>query len=539
MNGNDISDSTIQASENDSTIKASKDSSTSQAPETSGTIQAPGPGSTINASEDAGSYTEKANAPTKPYRQEFSIWRFVLWIIIVTAWLVYIIPMFTDRPKQSSGPSMQQRMQTIVAGKIMRLLDSQEFPAHTLESLKDSPRSIMDSCREGNSESPYILYCSALECMHRHDYKQAQKLLEGIDCENEGIDLLCRTTLRVCLFRSGKGEMPELSTADALLIQESINSWLKDYLHTIASRELAECAKMLPMGEGLSEIDKIRLHRDMAWVTAVSLIFISSTAMFFFAAIWLIAALIDPQRRQRLRAPISEASLYSFDPLRVCATFVASQWLMAIIAIAFSGLFYFKSSPVTSVFCTYFSAYAILTAFIILLLPYLASAGSTPVNALTALQLRFPRWSDLRWGWIGFCLAVVSTYILSQIMSVFYGKAPQSDNPFLQIAARSRPSEWFLLIMQLSLCGPFFEELVFRGLLFGCLRSQWSFGWAALFSSLIFGIVHGDPQGTIILAGLGLCFVVVYHKSGSIWSSTIAHGLWNGFVSFNILYTMS
>ena len=258
------------------------------------------------------------------------------------------------------------------------------------------------------------------------------------------------------------------------------------------------------------------------------------------------------------------------------------QWLMMICVICLAQVFVFKSSRVLSVFCTYLCAYTLLIAAIAWLLPRLEKrteavqpgtppteqaaedssamvtaenapamvtagdelagnprGGSLAVNSLSVaqrLQWHRPRGRDILWGWLGFALTMVSGSLVSQICERISGQAPYSVNPFLDVVAKSQPGEWVLLIVELAVLGPIFEEILFRGLLFGGLRGSLGAWGAALVSAAVFGLTHIDPQGTFVLVGMGLCFAFVYHKSGNLWSSIIAHGLWNGFVASSILY---
>ena len=76
------------------------------------------------------------------------------------------------------------------------------------------------------------------------------------------------------------------------------------------------------------------------------------------------------------------------------------------------------------------------------------------------------------------------------------------------------------------------EELVVRGYVYHALRERWRPWRAALASSVLFSLLHLDNPNisaialmNIILAGLVLAALV--ERSGSLWSASLAHGLWN------------
>ena len=470
--------------------------------------------------------------------------RFCLWFLTLAAWLAFIIPgLSADKDKQNHSLPVQSKIQVIAAGKILRLQDSGLLPPSRLGQLRNAPAEILENALKDNENNQYIIFHQALLYMHRREYAQAQKLLESVGKPEENLKDLYTAALASCSFLNQQNQLSagsKTQPAESLSFQEAVNRELKDYWQTTARREIAVCAKSEPTVHGLDAENLSKLKRDGCWISMVFLItgvnFLICTALI----IYLLAAKLRPERF-RTEPPALPACSggCKFDPLKICAAYVVLQWLMIISALVFSRVFVFKQHQIASIFCTYLCTYVLLTAAVFYCLPLLRESTAAPCSALQILQLGPLRWRDGRWGWIGFSAAMVSVYILSQIVAVCSGSSPRSDNPILAIAADSRPSEWLLLGLQLSVCGPFFEELLFRGLLFGGLRGSWPVPAAALLSSLVFGITHFDPQGTIILTGLGLCFAFIYHKSGSLWASVIAHGLWNGFVAFNLLLLMS
>src|SRR4029077_9149410 len=76
------------------------------------------------------------------------------------------------------------------------------------------------------------------------------------------------------------------------------------------------------------------------------------------------------------------------------------------------------------------------------------------------------------------------------------------------------------------------EEWIVRGYIYHTLRDRWRPWLAALGSSLLFSLLHaGNPNVSavallnVVLAGLILAALV--ERTGSLWSATLAHGVWN------------
>lgn len=84
--------------------------------------------------------------------------------------------------------------------------------------------------------------------------------------------------------------------------------------------------------------------------------------------------------------------------------------------------------------------------------------------------------------------------------------------------------------------GPFFEELVFRGFLYGTLRGRLGPTAAGFLSAGIFSLVHGyGLAGFLTVFWSGVVFAWIYERSGSLWPCVAAHGAGNLLYSLNVL----
>ena len=80
-----------------------------------------------------------------------------------------------------------------------------------------------------------------------------------------------------------------------------------------------------------------------------------------------------------------------------------------------------------------------------------------------------------------------------------------------------------LQILAIGIIGPVMEELLFRGLLMRRLRDYVGFGWAAVISSAVFGIAHGNLTQGIFAALAGLLFSMLYEHYGTTAAPIAAH----------------
>jgi len=98
---------------------------------------------------------------------------------------------------------------------------------------------------------------------------------------------------------------------------------------------------------------------------------------------------------------------------------------------------------------------------------------------------------------------------------------------------------WSGLLLMLVIVGfvaPFAEEIAFRGVLFAWLRDRFGVRVGVLGSSLFFSLLHGLPQLIPALFVVGAVLAMLYHRSGSLWTAIIAHGLFNSLMVL-LLYT--
>lgn len=99
-------------------------------------------------------------------------------------------------------------------------------------------------------------------------------------------------------------------------------------------------------------------------------------------------------------------------------------------------------------------------------------------------------------------------------------------------------SSWVLTVtlMEYVLFAPIFEELAFRGLLFGILRRRYRWGPAAVISAGIFAIAHGyGLVGFVSVFWSGLLWAWIYEKTGSLVPSMAAHAINNLLVCVSVM----
>jgi uncharacterized protein len=143
-----------------------------------------------------------------------------------------------------------------------------------------------------------------------------------------------------------------------------------------------------------------------------------------------------------------------------------------------------------------------------------------------ALGLRATR----LWPAVGWAAAVMATFwVASALVVGIFGEPPKQD-----ITEEIKTENGALALAGYvgitCLVAPLAEELFFRGLLFGVLRSRFGVAWGVVVTGALFSLVHavGSPPETLIVLfvlGAGLC--LLYLRTGSLLPCIGLHALNN------------
>lgn len=93
-------------------------------------------------------------------------------------------------------------------------------------------------------------------------------------------------------------------------------------------------------------------------------------------------------------------------------------------------------------------------------------------------------------------------------------------------------------VFLIVIAAPITEETLFRGLLFGALRSRTPFWVAAALSGILFGSVHltsGDVAVAGLLSFLGVILAWLYERTGSLGPPIVLHMVNNGIAIIPLL----
>ena len=99
----------------------------------------------------------------------------------------------------------------------------------------------------------------------------------------------------------------------------------------------------------------------------------------------------------------------------------------------------------------------------------------------------------------------------------------QVFNSYEQVSGFIFGGGFFLTLLSVGIIGPVFEEILFRGLIFGELRKITKVKAALIIQALLFGIYHMNIIQGVYAVLLGLLIGFVYYRSNSIIAPIIMH----------------
>lgn len=151
-------------------------------------------------------------------------------------------------------------------------------------------------------------------------------------------------------------------------------------------------------------------------------------------------------------------------------------------------------------------------------------------RALEAVGLTRVRTHHARSALLGWLCAIWVMALVAVAVQLAYraatGHAPPpmpNEQYLLGQEAAARAAAFLVTVTVI----PLTEELFFRGLVFGALRTKIGFWAAAAASSLLFGAVHMSLVAMLPLAVIGFALAWLYERTGSIWPGVMMHALQN------------
>lgn len=141
------------------------------------------------------------------------------------------------------------------------------------------------------------------------------------------------------------------------------------------------------------------------------------------------------------------------------------------------------------------------------------------------------RWTDLGWGPLTWLLAFVAAVAIGVVLAPF----PELQGSNTDILSDDpAPSTIVAMGVIAVIAAPFFEELLFRGLLLRALGAAMPAALAIPLQSMAFGMVHVQPDeglgniGLVVtLAAVGAAFGFAAYRAGRLGPAIVGHAIFN------------
>lgn len=150
---------------------------------------------------------------------------------------------------------------------------------------------------------------------------------------------------------------------------------------------------------------------------------------------------------------------------------------------------------------------------------------------------RLPDWRDIGLSLVGaLAYAALAVLLLSAAQLIPGFDVNQAQDTGLN--GRLYSFDLLAAFAVLVVAAPFFEELVFRGILYGRLRDSQLPQWlATIIVSAFFGLAHMQWNVGVDVFALSVVTCVLREKTDSIWSGFLLHSIKNG-IAFYSMYVM-
>ena len=146
-----------------------------------------------------------------------------------------------------------------------------------------------------------------------------------------------------------------------------------------------------------------------------------------------------------------------------------------------------------------------------------------------------PTWSDISLGISGLVVAMLLSGIFTAIVASFVGGFDTAEPQNIGFENMIQPYQYVIAFLTLVVAAPVFEELIFRGVMYGQLRkiNPWL---AMIVVSALFGAAHGQWNVGITTFAMSLVMCFIREKfTGTIWAAIILHMLKNA-IAFYLLF---
>ncbi|MDR3297776.1 MAG: CPBP family intramembrane metalloprotease [Candidatus Nomurabacteria bacterium] len=216
--------------------------------------------------------------------------------------------------------------------------------------------------------------------------------------------------------------------------------------------------------------------------------------------------------------------------LWVAIALIASQFVVSFILVSLLGV----ETVVQPVWSTLYSALVyILCLFLVIFIPWKLLKMKTNRDELGLTGL--PTWTDIGLAPIGFIVYFILSMVVVALIMAILPNVNWDQAQDVGFQNLIYDTDKILAFVALVILAPIAEEIIFRGWLYGKIRSKMPAWLSILLVSILFGVMHGQWNVAVNVFCMSVVMCLLREITGTIWSSIMLHMLKNG-VAFYFLF---
>lgn len=131
--------------------------------------------------------------------------------------------------------------------------------------------------------------------------------------------------------------------------------------------------------------------------------------------------------------------------------------------------------------------------------------------------------------------AVVAVVTVQILVFAITGSEPVAESSTDSIAENAGPLIAITMFAAIAIITPLWEELFFRGVIYGFVRHRLGAVAAVIISAVTFALCHGVPILLPYMVALGLCLALLREFHGNLWGPLALHMTINSIASSVLL----
>jgi membrane protease YdiL (CAAX protease family) len=216
-----------------------------------------------------------------------------------------------------------------------------------------------------------------------------------------------------------------------------------------------------------------------------------------------------------------------------------AMFFLAQVAVSLVALFFIKQFNLVineNVAQTVIMAISYVVAIVLIILPpwyFMKSKVGKDGLGLRGL----PTWTDILLAPIGYIASMVATMAVLLVIQAFvpsFNLQETQDVGFRMESLYSNADK-MVAFAALVILAPIAEELIFRGYLYGKLRTRLSAIPAIILVSVLFGFMHGQWNVGVVVGVMSIFLCIARELTGTIYAGILMHMIRNG-LAFYLLY---